>query len=113
MNIESLVSREKPTDPEVLEEFSRHIFHLEEHEAFFGCRHILIQQGVEPMRAERDAMAALLENRRRKSPSLTTQELQQAMRYYDVLKGEMNDEAAEKKAVANVLAMRPRRKLHG
>lgn len=104
----SFLSRETPTDPEALEEFSR--FTPEERETFFGCRHLLIENGSEWPRTERDAVAAILEHRRLKNPYMSDREVEQALRYYEVLRQEMDEEAAEKQAVANVLAMRARRR---
>lgn len=105
--ISDLISRADPTDPEVIEEFSR--FTPEERETFFGCRQFLVEEGSVGPRTERDAAAAILQHRRLKNPSLSNRELERALRFYDVLSQEMEEVAAEKKSIANVLATRTRR----
>jgi hypothetical protein len=51
-----------PTDTDALEEFTW--FSEEERQVFFGCRAVLVEEGVELHRAERDAAAAILQHQR-------------------------------------------------
>jgi len=99
-----LMSREAPMDEDALTEFST--FTPEEREIFFGCRAVLVEEGVEGARAERDAAAAIVQHRRLQNPTLSDREIQQAERFYAVLRDKMGDEDAEKEAVAKVLALR-------
>lgn len=104
---ETLLSREDPFEEEAALEFST--FTAEEREVFFGCRALLLEQGSEPRQAERDAAAAIVEQRRLQYPSLSGRDLQQAERFYTALRHTMGEEAAEREAVARVLAIRRRR----
>jgi hypothetical protein len=104
---DSLLSKEEPVDEDAAFEFAT--FTPDEREVFFGCRAALIEHGSNARRADRDAAAAILEHRRLHQPTLNDRELQQAERFFEVLKETMEEGDAEREAVARVMANRKSR----